>query len=448
MSGRKSKYNKKGELLYSIGVKSVVTIKDDVKDEATIINPEVDPLDISDKITIAPWFEDTNLHPTEIRDKYLKKTTVLKASIGYKKRLIHGQGIFAAKITGYDDEGREILKPVLDPKILTFCNSRMVKSYLSKAAENIATYENLFPELILNDKSNKNKRKIVGIYEKNAIVSRWGYRNDKDEIESAYFFGDWANVEIDKIKELPVLSYDSPLLDLQNRQNDLTNFIFLNSLYDSEYYHIPDYETAIESKWVNIAQKTPIYLNAAYDNALNILFHIKIPKEYIDMKFPESEYNTFKERQDAIENFLDDMEKELTTVEKARKSLTNISVPGPDGKPLYWEIDVVDTKESIDKDILASDAADSQITNTFLINDAVFLKKGNKGSGAGSGSDIREAHLINVSLVKTERDRILEPLEFIRDFNGGEWESDMVFRFKDTVLSTLNTGSGTEVIVS
>jgi hypothetical protein len=439
MSGR-SRFNKKGDFLYRVGKKAIFLIEEP---QVTKINPETDGIDINGK-KIAPWFEGTNTHPSDIRTNYIKKTTVLKASISYKQRLIVGQGIFVARIKGYNANGLEILEPVVDPEITTFCNSRMISSYLALASKNYATWENLFPEMILN----KTHNKILGLYEKSCLVSRWGMRNDKNVIENAYFYGDWSQVDAAKMVELPVLNYDQPLEDLQTRKDKLTNFIFLNSMYDSEYYMVPDYETAIDSKWVNLAQKTPIFLNAAYDNAMNILYHIKIPKEYIDFKFPESEFKTIEERFAAIDRFLDDLETELTTVEKAKKSLTNISVQGPDGKPIYWEIEVIDHKQTIDKDILASDAADSQITNTFLINDAVFLKKGGMGQGAGSGSDIREAHLINVSLVKTDRDRIVEPLGLIRDFNGAPWASDMVFRFRDTILTTLNTGKSTEVIVS
>ena len=441
MSG-KSRYDKKGKFLYRKSKKAVFNVQSEETD-VTIISPETEELKIG-KYTIAPWFDPVNNHPVTIRDTYIKKSTVLQASITYKQSLIMGQGIFAAKIIGYEKSGAEILAPVTDPEIITFCNSRMVNSYISQSALNMASYKNLFPELIMNEP----KSKLLGLYEKSSLVSRWGVMNKDSKIENAYFTSNWAEPKEENIKEIPVLDYDMPLEDLKDRAKNNERFIFLNSMYSSEYYLTPDYETAINAKWVDLSFKTPIYLNAAYDNALNILFHIKIPDEYFEMKFPISEYETHNDRMDAIDTFFDELEKELTTVEKAKKTITNISVPGADGKPLYWEIDIIDPKQSISKDVLASDAADSQITNTFLINDAVFLKKGGSGQGAGSGSDIREAHLINVSLVKDARDRIIEPLGLIRDFNGAPWTTDMVFRFRDTVLSTLNSGSGTEAIVS
>jgi len=74
-------------------------------------------------------------------------------------------------------------------------------------------------------------------------------------------------------------------------------------------------------------------------------------------------------------------------------------------------------------------------------------------SGGGSGSDIREAFLVYNALLNLERNVLMEPLYLVRDFNrvvGGmkEWEEDIVFRVRDTVLTTLDQGKGTAKVVS
>ena len=53
--------------------------------------------------------------------------------------------------------------------------------------------------------------------------------------------------------------------------------------------------------------------------------------------------------------------------------------------------------------------------------------------------------------LQLERNVLLEPLYLMKDFNrevGGvaEWEEDIVFRFRDTVLTTLDKNTGTESI--
>ena len=433
-----TKYNKNGKFLYRTGQNYIAAVSS--VPQPTIISPKTEE-QIIGNYKIATWFEGTNNHPAEMRDNYIKKSTVLQASIRYKTSLLIGQGVFAARIIGYAEDGKEILEFVKNPEVIKFLNSTVFKRYLQKAAYNLIAYGNLFPELIPNEPKNK----IIGIYEKDAVVTRWGTMNDKNVIEYAYLSSNWTDIDENKLQQIPVLDYDQPLLDLQERIKKTDRIIYLNSMYDSQYYLVPDYESAIEAKWVDLALKTPKYLNASYDNALNILYHIKIPQEYFEFKFPESEYESHAERMTAIDEFYDELEKELTTVKNAKKAIQNTSVPGQDGKPLYWAVDIINAKDNFNKDILASDAADSQITNTFLINDAVFLKKGS-GQGAGSGSDIREAHLINVSLAKPERDSIIEPLELIRDFN--KWGEDIVFRFRDTVLTTLDSGKSTETIVT
>jgi hypothetical protein len=48
-------------------------------------------------------------------------------------------------------------------------------------------------------------------------------------------------------------------------------------------------------------------------------------------------------------------------------------------------------------------------------------------------------------MLKNPRDAIMEPIELIRDFNG--WDKNIVFRFRDTILTTLDTNSPTDTVV-
>lgn len=444
---KRSKYTPDGKFLYRIGSKSVFSAMK--KEDVNSVNITYPNNDAGETIglqignyKIANWGSD-NLHPNTILKNYIRQYTVLAASIDYKAQLIVGQGLFAGRITGIKDNGAEIVQPVMDnPEITSFLNSRNLNAYLAKAAHNLVAYKNTFPELVLNLAKNK----IHSIYEKSALIARWGLVNENNAIDSCYLAPDWSVNDEASIKPLSVLDYENPLLDLQTRAKSLTNVIFLNSMYDIEYYPIPNYETAINSLWVDIALKTPKFLSKGMDNAFNILFHIKIPQEFFDYKFPPSSFKNNQERMDAIDSYMDDLEDNLTTVDNARKAISNISVKGETGEPVYWQIETINAKDNFSKEILASDTADNQLTNTFLINDAVFLKKGTSGYGAGSGSDIREAHLINVSMLKADRDRVLEPLYLIRDFNS--WGEDIVFRFRDNILTTLDTGASTQPLIS
>jgi len=79
--------------------------------------------------------------------------------------------------------------------------------------------------------------------------------------------------------------------------------------------------------------------------------------------------------------------------------------------------------------------------------------KAGSGQQRSGGSDIREGDLVETSVLNLERNVFMEPLYLMRDFNrevGGisEWSEDLVFRVRDTVLTTLDTGAGTKKVVS
>ena len=67
-------------------------------------------------------------------------------------------------------------------------------------------------------------------------------------------------------------------------------------------------------------------------------------------------------------------------------------------------------------------------------------------NSAGSGSNLREGKLIYDAQLYVEREMILEPLLLTQKFN--QWPEEVVFRFRDVVLTTTDKGKGTEKTVS
>jgi hypothetical protein len=57
---------------------------------------------------------------------------------------------------------------------------------------------------------------------------------------------------------------------------------------------------------------------------------------------------------------------------------------------------------------------------------------------AGSGSDIRESYLVSVITTYLEKQQILDPVRMMFAFNNGD--NNIVFKYKETILTTLNTG--------
>ena len=62
-------------------------------------------------------------------------------------------------------------------------------------------------------------------------------------------------------------------------------------------------------------------------------------------------------------------------------------------------------------------------------------------AGNQGGSNIREAFLVNIANAWLDRQSILDPIEAVLSFNGIK---DIQLRFRNTILTTLDTGDGTQ----
>ncbi|MEG2278080.1 MAG: hypothetical protein RSC80_09685, partial [Odoribacter sp.] len=61
-------------------------------------------------------------------------------------------------------------------------------------------------------------------------------------------------------------------------------------------------------------------------------------------------------------------------------------------------------------------------------------------AGNQGGSNIREAFLVNIAMAWLDRQNLLDPIEAMLAFNGIE---DVQLRFRNTILTTLDSGAGT-----
>ena len=113
------------------------------------------------------------------------------------------------------------------------------------------------------------------------------------------------------------------------------------------------------------------------------------------------------------------------------------------GKPEeQWVIESLDNKYKEGDKLVTSAAANSEILFSLMINPNVLGAGMPGGTYAGNqgGSNIREAFLVNIANAWLDRQNILDPIEAILEFNGVK---DVQLRFRNTILTTLDSGAGT-----
>ena len=97
--------------------------------------------------------------------------------------------------------------------------------------------------------------------------------------------------------------------------------------------------------------------------------------------------------------------------------------------------------------MVTSAAANSEILFSLMVNPNVFGAGMPGGSYAGNqgGSNIREAFLVNIANAWIDRQNLLDPILLMLRSNGVK---DIELRFRNTILTTLDTGAGTQKTLS
>lgn len=430
--------------------------------------------ELNTALSVAPWGED-NRFPQHITNQ-LDYCGVAKRALRFKAAAMYGQGIVYGKVTDVDKDGNDIFTPARKgdyPEIDTFFrqNGGLVRFY-AEFLNDWTHFENCFPEAVL---TNDGKRIARWVHQESCDVrykqmdaegrlqsvylsKLWGAQKDqfvkykKEAAISGSTGGDATPRLVDGkyIKQLRALDMYNALEDLQSLNGKVKNVILPVNFPSTNktYYQLASWDGARLSGWLEIASKIPAMFQALYENAFNIKYHIEFPETYFSKKHGDEvwEKMTLEERKQARLEVLTSMNNFLKGAENQHKAfISYFDMDRQTKQELgHVKITAIDNKSIIDKDLMTSNAADRQIITAIGVDPAIFgagMIGGPSGS-AGSGSDKREAWLIYLASLYQERQLTLEPLRLTRDYNG--WDGDLEFRFRDTILTTLNTGAGTD----
>ena len=146
---------------------------------------------------------------------------------------------------------------------------------------------------------------------------------------------------------------------------------------------------------------------------------------------------------------MDKIEQNLCGVENAEKPLfTNYAINEANGKiEEEWKITALDNKYKGGDNLVTSAAANSEILFALMVNPNVLGAGMPGGTYAGNqgGSNIRDAFLVNIAHAWIDRENLLYPVQLRLRSNG---INDVDLRFRNTVLTTLDTGAGTQKTLS
>lgn len=386
-------------------------------------------------------------------DEIINKVGTLNTGLRFTRNFTLGQGIFPCIISGYDEKGNELMTAPKDQSLAIFANSRIVRRYMEKAIRDFLKLGIGFVQFLFNEDGSQ----IVGVNTINAKYCRLTVADKDGLIEKCIVSGRWPdNPAEGEYTVYDVLDEYDPFADLQRRRwaNQTKGKSYVLCIRDSwsnnEYYSSPLWYAAYLAGWVDIANMVPAFLKKAYTNQITWKWHIQIPYAFWDKQFPVNQYASVDLRKAAIEQYMDDVENNLCGVDNADKPIfTFFEINPMNGKAEEkWIIEPLNNKLNNEQNLITSAAANSEIMFAIMVNPNVMGAGMPGGAYAGNqgGSNIREAYLVNVANAWLDRQTILDPIEIYHRFNGGD--ESVEWRFRNTVLTTLDSGSGTSKTLS
>lgn len=434
-------------------------------------------------LEVALWGED-NRFPQNI-EQQMAYCGVGKAALDWKARVLYGGGIIPGRIKDYEDEGKkEVFEPLKRSEakeIYTFLENRAMFRFFMEYLQDWTWFSNCFPEAILNNSGDK----ITGFVHQESCDCRFKQMNDKGVIDTVYLSKMWGTSssqygkfdpekKILGITENPnlLISEDNKYLkalycvDMYDPLNSMTDIAtqlkekkgLKSAIFpvnypspNKTYYQVPSWDGARLGGWVEIACKIPQIIKLFLRRGQKIQYHIEVPDTYFAKRYGAKEWAGFspKEQNQKRKKLLEELDEFLTSDKSKFSSMVTFFDVDRHNKDEVGRIKIttIENKSAIDKELLSSSAADLQILAAMGVHPTLF-GAGTVGTGSQrtGGSDQREAYLIYTSLLALERNVALEPLYFARDFN--KWDSDIVFRIRDTQLTTLDQNKGTQKVVS
>lgn len=390
-----------------------------------------------------------NSFPTKA-DEVISSTSVLNTGLKFLRTVTLGQGVYACKVEGFDAKGNEQLTPIENEEVQRFVASRMVRRFLEKASRDYFKFGISFVELMpdIDGKAFSALNVINAKYARMVVPDMFGN-------SEVCISGTWPrtpSAEWEKqVRWLPMLQDFDPefCTEAMKLKGKLPASIFriTDSWSNDDYYGEPVWLSAYILGWVEISHLVPKFLQSAYKNQVTWKWHVQIPYSYWERKFPEEQYDA-NERKRLIQDMMDKVELNLCGTENAEKPLfTHYAINEMNGKiEEEWKITALDNKYKGGENLVTSAAANSEILFALMVNPTVLgaTPSGNYAQAAG-GSNIREAFLVNIANAWIDRQNLLDPLKLVVKMKFGI-ECDI--RFRNTVLTTLDTGAGTAKTLS
>jgi hypothetical protein len=400
---------------------------------------------------IMPW-GDSNNFPQEVIRLYYQDP-IIPQTLAKMVAMLLGRGIMPVTQT-IDEEGKEKNIPIPDPEIWHFLRSPGTRYYLNKGASDMVWFFNVFPELILS----KDRSVIAQLHCNDASYCRYSEVNKAGKCDNVFINANWPNAQFQDNETIIVPTVDPLRWDKVEWMMAGSDFKYIYPLSiptpGKTFYQLAHHDTIRQSGWLDVHLAVPQFKKFLMQNQMTLKYHFKVDREFWKVLFGTKQWAEMSPAQQSEKKreWLTSVEKSLTDVSKTGNSILTDMEWDPDKGAYRDYIQVVAVNDAMKDGKYIVDNLEAAANIFYAIGmdpaQVGFAGGENMGSRSG-GSDKREAFLIALAMMQPYRDRLLELLDFVALYNG--WHTrheNLTFVFRDTVLTTLDQGKGTQKVLS
>lgn len=402
--------------------------------------PLIAPIAEEDKDSYA-WIEwgKNNKFPTEIRES-IAKVPMAGTAIYKLIAMMYGNGIAYYR----NDDLKEGTNPkrAYIPEVEDFLKRNKIKTkWLVPQCGDYRYYMNCFSEFILNVR----KDEIVGMYHKIAEFSRLSKQNEKTlHVDELIYSSEFAKYGMPTEAERAHI----PLYRWYDEEGFLKKLKGYKFAYHSKFetpgaqFYAKAFWNGLFKKngWMEASSAVPEIVNAMMRNQIILKYQILIPESYFEIRYQDwSTYNDAQKEERRAE-LVKSINDNLSGTENAYASITTFFKQDISGNPIgKVEIVAIDDKMKNDNWVPSSEKADAQIVQTLGLHPSQVGLGDRSGMGAGSGSDQREGFNTGITLNTIDQEVVLEPLNFVAEFNARKNKNwDVTFFIDHTHHTTTN----------
>lgn len=445
---------KSGAVFFDMGAFKTMPIGATFSDTAPAQQPNDKNL-YTETSRYAKWGDDNMLPNQLIAD--IESCGILSGGIDGKARFGIGRGPMPMLLKATDGNGTETLEPVNDAEITEWLEENDI----------LGSCLGWFKDLIglgldlARLKFNRAGTKVGLLFRHDVSEMRFQQKNKSGKIENVYLSARWDTSQdwdpkSNDVLTIPLAPHVGPMAFFDAYKGNLASkeFAMVSRLpgWQRHYYPVPLWYSA--RKWVEIAKGVPEMKAAMFENNIRLKYMVIIQKEYWDINYPDWMNLGDQGQEQARKSLYDDIDSFLAGSKNAYKSIFVDGQLDPVIQERYPLIDIKPIEDNTKQGELLPDsaAANFEILFAIMMTPALVGLNGTSGSyggGAGSGSDIREAAMVQVMIQEFERQSAARKLSVVSRING--WKDrypNLVWRFPGLVLTTLDKGKSTEAIVN